>query len=1513
MHHLVLEYNNRNIQFLIKELFCAKIDLHAVNHKGYTPLHCAALKNNIFAIIELVRQGSVVDFVTSEGLSPCHISAIYNNKQAFNALKSLGASLSLEAYPNAINCLPFSWELDVSLTPAKIAEKTLMASVTTHQKEHKIAIIETPSKKENKFSLSLTIKILYEFYLKNKNDRQLCLRVQDDFFLKSEIELSLLDNTSLKIIDEFYQESFPEWIKRLVAFFEVKDANEIACNNVQKIIDVFSMHACKAILDGKEDKMIDCVIADYRCLFLSGKNSVLHHALKNDKYDFLQKIIYDFFKDNYHLEISENSLKERLDQAFKNASEKILDEYDRTLAFRLNRKTQYEELKQNIAKAKTIVEHLKYRAKLSQHYAGDFNIYCVDKHHEKNKHSTKIQANKISKWGYPFMLALRSTGQIANGGMIRFGLEMARPLLPNMVQLPFNFVGGKVGAYFGEKIGYDPITAEQYTKLAISNAISFALMPQYYVVSTVLSNAIYYTFKDTGYDNLEAVCQLAGEGIALSATHHASDKKERKEGEAYQYQLNKNLAPIFGESATKKYVAPTVTYIDNQVEKIDKMLSEHLNQYLSQSTIASMANTMKETFSTPVEMLQNLQEYSNSWIESGFNLIEGNVLHYLMNDSKFKAERLHAIQLYNTHQLQRTHLQLTEQAKKENTVLSKITSDLEEAQLVLTEFSHNPDTPASVIHKQNLIISNLKEIFNRQQLYVKNIASKITIHNEAVNKALDSTQELHEKTEGYTYQEKWKDAYFAYKHSLFKPNRSNAESAKLLKEAEQALIDCQFYNTEVVNKMLYPWAKSVDDLFDRHKENFPDWKDPAHVIGSIVNSGFKSYSDRNQLARFLADEIIRLKYPLYPDTGNKKEIEAERELLIHEISTDELSGYKRKPHRVKNRLYDYFIAKVQNIDKKRHQHRWEKATKPIANELSQKIIGWRPFKDFNGGEDGEPGRVGVQFTFYSDGTKNVQATLNDRPIAMLYESEKPALQLTAPERQATMLALPSNQVESSGVYSPAALTYVNSEEIEITSGSSLNADNPYVSDYFAEQHADLCENIDKLGKEDKENNKYKKTQEKSIKSQTSEATAELAATPKPVVFSRLAEATASKSGWSQAHDNFLGNPQTASTLLGPRAAIRVSPDFLNSLIPVAKDKVSVMDLPGLMWNGLTESGKDLFDGVISLAEFTSQEALHLVKGEDLVTVQAAALLKEFIGEEAARYAMGENLKSAVMAKVLVRRFQKLSHEERIQGGVKLYLSIVVEPLAAFKGLLAARKAGKQITQATKEAAKSGIPQPVIFAPVSKTPALADLSKTGQNLEQLAPKLRDVPKVRVLNSASEALANKVFTPQAQNHLVQSTAWQSFKSLNIRATGARDLNVYELTKADQLAELIYEKIRLNTSDIKSIAQNTGLSEIKIERIKNHLFFKEHQLNFVKGRFDADPLIVESWSRLESGKFTNHDIQLLNHELFESKFEGIFKTDYITSHNAANRAGYVSPVEALNPEQISEIYRGFLYRFG
>ena len=57
---------------------------------------------------------------------------------------------------------------------------------------------------------------------------------------------------------------------------------------------------------------------------------------------------------------------------------------------------------------------------------------------------------------------------------------------------------------------------------------------------------------------------------------------------------------------------------------------------------------------------------------------------------------------------------------------------------------------------------------------------------------------------------------------------------------------------------------------------------------------------------------------------------------------------------------------------------------------------------------------------------------------------------------------------------------------------------------------------------------------------------------------------------------------------------------------------------------------------------------------------------------------------------------------------------------------------------------------------------------------------------------------------------------------------------------------------------------------------------------------------------------DLDLLKHEIFESRFEGIFSSDYLTSHNAAKNAGYPSPIENLSTESLTEIYHGFIHRF-
>ncbi|PES87053.1 hypothetical protein CN491_26695 [Bacillus cereus] len=86
--------------------------------------------------------------------------------------------------------------------------------------------------------------------------------------------------------------------------------------------------------------------------------------------------------------------------------------------------------------------------------------------------------------------------------------------------------------------------------------------------------------------------------------------------------------------------------------------------------------------------------------------------------------------------------------------------------------------------------------------------------------------------------------------------------------------------------------------------------------------------------------------------------------------------------------------------------------------------------------------------------------------------------------------------------------------------------------------------------------------------------------------------------------------------------------------------------------------------------------------------------------------------------------------------------------------------------------------------------------------------------------------------------------------------------------------------------------------MRRAKEHVFLKEHHLVTRYGRFNPDYPIAQGWKRLESGNFLKEDMDLLRHEIFESRFEGIFKTDYKTAHNATVKSG--------RPWEIPEIDR-------
>ena len=82
----------------------------------------------------------------------------------------------------------------------------------------------------------------------------------------------------------------------------------------------------------------------------------------------------------------------------------------------------------------------------------------------------------------------------------------------------------------------------------------------------------------------------------------------------------------------------------------------------------------------------------------------------------------------------------------------------------------------------------------------------------------------------------------------------------------------------------------------------------------------------------------------------------------------------------------------------------------------------------------------------------------------------------------------------------------------------------------------------------------------------------------------------------------------------------------------------------------------------------------------------------------------------------------------------------------------------------------------------------------------------------------------------------------------------------------AERFYEEIRHRKDDVPAISKNTGISEKDIQKIKNYIFFEEHDLLDGRKRFAPSCEMALSWQRLISGKYEDVDVLMLNHELYE-----------------------------------------------
>lgn len=121
------------------------------------------------------------------------------------------------------------------------------------------------------------------------------------------------------------------------------------------------------------------------------------------------------------------------------------------------------------------------------------------------------------------------------------------------------------------------------------------------------------------------------------------------------------------------------------------------------------------------------------------------------------------------------------------------------------------------------------------------------------------------------------------------------------------------------------------------------------------------------------------------------------------------------------------------------------------------------------------------------------------------------------------------------------------------------------------------------------------------------------------------------------------------------------------------------------------------------------------------------------------------------------------------------------------------------------------------------------------------------------------------------------------------GARITNVNG-SAAEKHAERYYGLVRSMTTDVARIAENTGYSEDAIQRIKNFIFYDEHDLGDPEPRrFDPSFAMAQSWQRLINGNPEPHDLIMLQHEILEKELMDDGMTQYAAHIEASKKYNY------------------------
>lgn len=190
--------------------------------------------------------------------------------------------------------------------------------------------------------------------------------------------------------------------------------------------------------------------------------------------------------------------------------------------------------------------------------------------------------------------------------------------------------------------------------------------------------------------------------------------------------------------------------------------------------------------------------------------------------------------------------------------------------------------------------------------------------------------------------------------------------------------------------------------------------------------------------------------------------------------------------------------------------------------------------------------------------------------------------------------------------------------------------------------------------------------------------------------------------------------------------------------------------------------------------------------------------------------------------------------------------------------------------------------------------LYEAEQKQRYLERQIRKWKRISVGSVSDDSKFMASNKVkqWVKQLQSHIKDNPSLRrNYNREDVEGYKANKLSGAlkpEGREAERHATIYYESVRKMKTDIKKIAKNTGFSEKMIKKVKEHIFYNEHNLGYgLVGRFDPDYDMARTWQRLIEGKeIKPMDIILLRHEYLEAGLMKRYNYEYRVAHDITER---------------------------